>query len=498
MIPPSKSHPSTQQAPTSKKADALNEFAPRAKITGTLMFLAGAFITAVTLHGDEPSDIAHYAAIGIGLSLMASMFADLQAGFLNLIRPDLMAFISLYFLTLFEFLFKQEAFNAMAGIYYVQKAIIACIVAFCGLVIGRHLPNIRKHPLKQVFFTPIPSSFLIFAFVAFIFIGSLHMLLAVNFNPFLIYENLIGPRFAQPWGRERFGDWKALLVELSMLFYLIPPIAGIVIARRSKYSGIQLTIVGTGLIMVLFYGFSGGTRNVFISYLVTFLIAYAFALPSVRKKELIVLSGICAILVVASTVIMLQFREYGLKTYVEGGYEYYTESEKGESFSVDFNLASISRLIEVFPIQHKYLGWEVPYLAIIRPIPRAMWPGKPEGMSLSIEDALGVDGMTISTTFVGEAYICGGMIVVFLTGLIFGFITGWWGHFASPHNSELGILIYSSGFFSAVISMRSLYVFTTALLPTLLSIAFGYALVIMLQPKNRRIPMAVPAPKRKP
>ena len=30
-----------------------------------------------------------------------------------------------------------------------------------------------------------------------------------------------------------------------------------------------------------------------------------------------------------------------------------------------------------------YLGWELPYLAIIRPIPRAIWKGKPLGMSFS-------------------------------------------------------------------------------------------------------------------
>jgi len=85
--------------------------------------------------------------------------------------------------------------------------------------------------------------------------------------------------------------------------------------------------------------------------------------------------------------------------------------------------------------------------------------------------------------------MCGGIVVVFLTGLIFGFITGWWGHFASPKNSELGILIYSSGFFSAVISMRSLYVFTTALLPTAISIVIGIWLVYMLQPRNKRLPV---------
>jgi len=234
---------------------------------------------------------------------------------------------------------------------------------------------------------------------------------------------------------------------------------------------------------VLFYGFAGGTRNIFISYVVTFLIAYAFALPSARKKELLALATVCVVLVLVSTVVMLQFREDGLKAYMEGGYQDFTGDQ---SFAVDYNLAAISRLIEVFPKEHQYLGWELPYLAVVHPIPRALWPGKPEGMSLSIEDAIGAGGWTVSTSIIGEAYMSHGYPAVFLVGLVFGIITGWWGHFASPANSELGILIYASGFFSAVISMRSLLVFSTALLPTLASIVIGSILVGFLQPKKSK------------
>src|SRR5258708_39608299 len=60
----------------------------------------------------------------------------------------------------------------------------------------------------------------------------------------------------------------------------------------------------------------------------------------------------------------------------------------------------------------------------------------------------------------------GGWIAVFMAGAFFGALTGWWNYLTSPRNSELGILIYASGFFAAIISMRSLFVFTTALLPT--------------------------------
>ncbi len=87
------------------------------------------------------------------------------------------------------------------------------------------------------------------------------------------------------------------------------------------------------------------------------------------------------------------------------------------------------------------------------------------------------------------------MIAVFIAGIFFGVITGWWSHLSSARNSELGILIYASGFLAAVISMRSIFVFTTAMLPTLLAIACGYVIVTLIskvQPKPRPVPRRPP------
>ena len=96
---------------------------------------------------------------------------------------------------------------------------------------------------------------------------------------------------------------------------------------------------------------------------------------------------------------------------------------------------------------------------------------------MTIEEALGVEGLTIAASFVGEAYMSGGFIAVFLAGLFFGAITSWWDYLSSDRNSQLGILVYSSGFFAAVISMRSLFVFSTAILPTVAAVVAGSVVV---------------------
>ncbi len=257
------------------------------------------------------------------------------------------------------------------------------------------------------------------------------------------------------------------------------------IARRNRYGAFSLLMACGALLFTFFYGFTSGTRNIFASYLVTFLIAYAFALPFARQKELVILCIGSALVMVFATYYMLQFRSVGFRNYLEGNYE--PPDTRERTLFVDYNLYAICRLVEVFPHKQAYLGWEIPYQALIRPIPRAIWAGKPEGLSSSIEDALGVEGVTISASFVGEAYMSGGLMAVLIIGLIFGALTGWWSYLASPQNSELGILIYASGFFATVISMRSLFVFTTALLPTVAALVIGTYAVRLLAAQARQL-----------
>ncbi len=481
------------------------EFAPRPQIVGTLLCLAGLAITGLTLRGNLPSGVARYAAVGTGVSIAMSVLCDLQLGFPNLIRPDLLAILSLYFLTLFEFLFRQPNFDDLIGddLPLVKRAVIACLWGFAGLAMGRHFANLKKHPLSDLFSRPVRKSWIILLFWSALFLGFLYMLLTVDFNPIRLVENIVAPRFTQPWIRTKLGDWKALLHEIEMLIFLAPPLAGIIIARRKDYGKLNVYLVATGFLFVLFYGFAGGTRNVLAAYIVTFLIGYSFAAGSGRKNELMAVAAVCAAGFFLASVLMLRFREVGLHDYMEGDYQ--SEQTEEETLFIDYNLYSIYRLMQVFPRTHPYLGWEVPYLAVIRPIPRALWKGKPEGMSLSIEDALGVEGLTVSASFVGEAYMSGGFTAIFLTGLFFGFITGWWGRLASPRNSEFGIVTYASGFFAAVISMRSLLVFTTALLPTLISVAAGWLILKKTNarerepaplPKSPQPPAPAPAPSR--
>jgi hypothetical protein len=192
---------------------------------GSLLCLAGLGATALFLQGRTPEDVARFAAWGVLGSLAVSVAMDLRRGVHNVVRADLMALMSLYFLTLTEFLVPQGQFNNLAGMDSTRTAVLACILAYAGMVAGRHLvPPTRKHRFQALFQQPVPSSVLFMIFWACVIIGYLNMLIAVKFNFAELIDYFMQPRFAQPWQRGRLGDWKAMLYEMSMILYLVPPL----------------------------------------------------------------------------------------------------------------------------------------------------------------------------------------------------------------------------------------------------------------------------------
>lgn len=466
---------------------ATSTVSPRPEVAGTVLFCVGLLMTWATLTGSTPSGLARYAAYGVGVSLAASLAVDVRYGVANLIRADVMALVALYFLTLFEFLFPQSNFDDLADRMKVAPGIVAVMVGMAGVAIGRHFMGARPKKYLEVFTAPVPPKRIIWVCIFAFVVGYAHQMVAVDFNPLTMLEYYLAPRFAQPWGRGRLGDWKALLVELGLLIYLIPPLAGVVFARRNRYSVGQLVFVGFAFVWTMFYGFSSGTRNIFASFLATFVIGYAFGAGNLRPKQVMIVGAACAVIMFLATRLMLNFRPVGLAEYLKGNRV--EEVLKEESLFVDYNLYVICEMVSMFPERYKFLGWEVPYLALVRPIPRAIWLGKPEGLSITMEEAMGVEGLTLASSFVGEAYMIDGYWTVFVVGAFFGALASWWSRMASPRNSDFGVLIYASGFFSAVISMRSLYVFTTAVLPTIAAIIGGKMLLEKVQRHRKQAAM---------
>jgi oligosaccharide repeat unit polymerase len=435
----------------------------------SLIILFGLVVTYFFLPPGDAVDIFTTAAVGVGLSLTVSTLIEGSAGVRSLIRVDVLMLWVLYSLTFLEFLFPQLGINDVVSPDAATSGTTAALIGFAGLAVGRNLlPRRSGQSVSIITLTPRGIFYL---FLTAALLGYFHVLVAVNFDLLEMMRQMSLPRFAQAWSRGQYGgDLFSLLVEIGALIYLVPPTAGLIYAHGREYSSAQRWFVTSVLALTFYYAIASGTRSTVAIYVFTFFGAYYFNKDHIKSSQLIVQGSLVAVGLLVVTAYMLQYRNIGLSQF--------SLSDVGPAtLYIDQNMVVISTLTTVFPNLHDYLGLEIPYQALIHPIPRALWSGKPEGLSVTIESIMQTTQATMASSFVGEAYMSGGMIGVLLAGVGFGTAAELWNRVGRNVHSSFSQLLYASGFFCAAISMRSILWMTVAMLPTLALWLYGKLLL---------------------
>ncbi len=420
------------------------------------------------------------------IGIVGSFLLDWRYGLRNLVRVDVFALLAFYFLTFFEFLFPQSRFDLLVIPKDVVEATHLLLVGIAAMVIGRHLDIFPKKTLNVIGAVEMkPRDFLVLFFGA-CFLNFLPQLMAVDFNPVAWFDETLKNRFARAWGRGRYGNLATLVNELQMLGYVMPPLAGVIFARRKSYATVSLILVGIALLLLWYSAFSSGTRNILAIQFAGFLAGFVVVQQKLRLKLLVPLGVVFALGFVVLADHMLAFRNMGLRTYVENGYykaEYQefeetylgldNRNETDSGYFVDYNLWRLSQMVEAFPERYPHIGWNLPFVAITKPIPRAFWSSKPVDLKVGLEEVIGAEGYTIAVTWVGEAFVAGGLLWIVAIGILIGAFCRYWNHLANFLQSPFPLIVFASGFYAVLLLMRSLMFFTTALLPSIALVIMG-------------------------
>lgn len=423
----------------------------------------------------------------LAAALFVSTLVELRGGLRNVIRLDIFMLMVLFLLTFLEFLFPQGDVSYRITLDAAKASASAALLGFAGIALGRLFFMDRVPANKLATYSVSPQ--LVFGLLLFsTFFGYLNMLLSVSFDIGEMINQIMQPRFTQAWARGRYGGLSTLLGEVGLLKFLIAPLVGAMLAQASRYNIFQL-LVGMALLgFVFFESFAGGTRNVMLSNLMTFGTAYTLLMKKPTVINALKL-WVPLILVSAFSIqLMLSVRTIGLSGLMERE-EPVVQADT--TVSVDMNLVNIALIADAFPDRYDFLGLEVPMTAVIRPIPRALWTGKPEGISVSIEEVTGAGKeMTISATFVGEFWMAGGYPAVLIAALMLGAIAGWWNRIGARATTTVQMILFASAFFPAGIAMRS---FMSAAPPMLPVIGLAVLLALLNRQQN-----SSPARRRRP
>ncbi|MEM7600053.1 MAG: hypothetical protein AAF357_01400 [Verrucomicrobiota bacterium] len=469
-------------------------------VGATALLLMGLLVAYMVKGSGLPSEIARGSAVIVGIAITASFAADwILAGGRNLFRIDNAAIVALYFLTLFEFLFPQNFFNVLVTREQVVAGLDLVLLGVASLAVGRHLAGRRTFARGLGSLRGLSSMELfwlaLLAFVA----GHVHQWVAVGFNPVEWLSQMTGARFTQDWQRGKLGGWNTLLHELHWATYLVPAVAAILWVRRSEAP--PWTVVGSVALaaVTVFGGLSSGTRYQFAFYLLSFVGGWFLSLPKVRVSQLVFNALPIFALFIAAVFLVVNFRTFGVmdsyRVLVSNRYENISEGRllmlerlkegSGFKFIVDRNLHPISVMTTEFPARYPFLEEEVLAQIMFRSVPRALWPDKPESLSVTMEAVLGFESATIASTFVGEGYMAYGRSGTILFGLGLGVLAGLWNRFSVDPGNSTQVLLYSTGFVWMSLAVRSVVWITVGFLPVLFLVGYAWFLLPLISRKDQ-------------
>ena len=273
---------------------------------------------------------------------------------------------------------------------------------------------------------------------------------AVGFNPIQMIVYAGAGRWAAPWGAARLGGWSAVLDHMVYFGYLVPVLTVTLASKVGWLKPRTLLLILCSVLLLILLAQGGGRRVVGVmagAPLVTWVLAQA----RIDLGRLIII-GFWLAAVLTFLEVMLEYRNRGLATFFEDS----QASLQVERINVDDNFYRLAQTIQIVPKRHNYVYHQQLVYTLVRPIPRALWPGKPVNGGFDLAQFLGTTWLTLSSTVVAEFYISGGLFVVFLGGVLYGLYARTLGWLWTVTHSGVGRLLYGVSVMALFAGVRSM------------------------------------------
>jgi oligosaccharide repeat unit polymerase len=241
--------------------------------------------------------------------------------------------------------------------------------------------------------------------------GMLNYAYAVGFDLPRMFSYLGENRWAAPWGRGQLGGWSSFIDQMPYFGYVLPSLTALLIVKRGFFRFESLFALTLTSIMLLFLSQGGGRRIIGVTVGAA-IIVWVQAQPGMQIRKMVG-SLVAIIALLWAMQFMLNIRTDGYQSFVESGSEY-------DYLHVDDNYLRLAQTISLIPSAHDYVYSKQVVFALIRPVPRVFWPGKPIDPGFDLPALLGMEGVSLSSSIIGEWYISYGWLAVIVGAWIHG------------------------------------------------------------------------------
>jgi oligosaccharide repeat unit polymerase len=278
-------------------------------------------------------------------------------------------------------------------------------------------------------------------------LGMMNYAYAVSFNLPEMFDYIGENRWAAPWGRGQLGGWGSFIDQMPYFGYVIPSLTALLIVKRGLFKLDSLMAVAASGLMLLFLSQGGGRRIIGVTVGAA-LIVWVQAQPGMPIKKLLV-SLVMLTVTLWAMQFMLNIRTAGYQSFVEDGSQY-------DYLHIDDNFLRLSQTMEFVPDKVDYVYEKQVVFALIRPIPRVFWPGKPVDPGFDLPALLGLQGVSLSNSIIGEWYISYGWFSLIFGGWLHGRLASWANQLRDFGRTVQNPVVYALAIMILVSGMRSM------------------------------------------
>jgi hypothetical protein len=270
-----------------------------------------------------------------------------------------------------------------------------------------------------------------------------------GFNPVEMLTFLNVGRWSGPWSHAP-GDWTAFIDHMEYFGFLLPALL-VALAGRLGWLNIRTLVIGLlSLFFALFVAQGGGRRYVGVFFGIA-LIQWLLSRRRFKTRNVVIAAGAVASLLSLMQLILI-YRNTGLAAALDGD----SSGPPGLGYiHVDDNFYRLTQTLRLIPGTYPHTGVDYFVYIMARPIPRVLWPRKPLNPGFELAAAVGMTGVSLSSSVIGELYVAGGFPAL----LVGGWLLGRFGSVGKRllRRKSLGArIIYSAWMMALFVGMRSL------------------------------------------
>ena len=380
---------------------------------GFALALVGTYLSAFTLFPDNPAPQGALALSGsvLAISLLAIPVARVISGStLSTSTENFVAFGFVAWLLL----------DLIQGAYLLDEATprglqlalaatgVSAAFMWLGVATGPwRLPawmvdGAERQLSTQTLRNAVPICFVL---------GMFNFAYSVDFDMPTMFSYLGESRWSAPWGRGQGGGWEAFRDQAQYFGYVLPSLTALTVSRIGLFRFQSLFATACSLVMLAFLAQGGGRRIIAVT-VGAGLLVWLQANPGVRLRNYIIV-GVGAVGLALFAQFMLNVRGVGYNQYESGdaGYDY---------LHVDDNFLRLAQIIDLVPAKRNHVGVQQIVFTMVRPVPRILWPGKPMDAGFDLPAEVGLRGVSLSSSIVGEWYLAFGWVSVLFGGWLHG------------------------------------------------------------------------------